>query len=91
MKDEQPGRPGHSVLSVPFGRRALSVTLGLIVSTSVLSAQEAQSTEPRIPPLESSDGINITKTLAHHPELADAWLTGRIPDFPEQCVGKGGL
>ncbi len=50
----------------------LPVIVGLIVSASALNAQ---STEPRIPPLESADGINITKTLAHHPALADAWLT----------------
>ncbi len=47
--------------------------LGLVVSTSALNAQEAQSTQPRIPPLESSDGLNISKTLAHHPALAEAW------------------
>ena len=76
MKEQLPTRARRSVRWIPLGRRALSVTLGLIVSTSVLSAQEAHSTEPRIPPLESSQGgINITKTLAHHPALAEAWLT----------------
>ena len=53
-----------------------AVILGLIVSNAALSAQGAQSTEPRIPPLESSQaGINISKTLAHHPTLAAAWTT----------------
>jgi 4-carboxymuconolactone decarboxylase len=75
MRNEPTALPRQLVRGIPLGRCALSVTLGLIVSTSVLSVQGAQSTEPRIQPLESADGINISKTLAHHPELADAWLT----------------
>ena len=53
--------------------RALVVVAGLVFQTVVVSGQEAESPEPRIPPLESADGLNITKTRAHHPELADAW------------------
>ncbi len=76
MRDQPPARARQSVRWIGRGRRALPVIVGLIVSTSALNAQEAQSTEPRIPPLESSEaGINITKTLAHHPVLADAWGT----------------
>ena len=76
MKDEPLGRPRHVRRWIPLGRRALSVTVGLILSTSVLGAQEAQSAEPRIPPLESAQaGINIIRTLAHHPTLAAAWTT----------------
>ncbi len=49
-------------------------------------AQEAESSAPRIPPLESADGINITKTLAHHPMLADRWLT-----FARYVLGESTL
>ena len=73
MMDQPPVRARHVVRWIGSGRWALAAVLGLIVSTSALHAQEAQATEPRIPPLESADGLNITKTLAHHPALADAW------------------
>ncbi len=53
--------------------RALVVVVGLVFPTAVVGGQEAESPEPRIPPFESADGLNIIKTLAHHPELADAW------------------
>ena len=53
--------------------RALRVTAGFVGCLMVSASVMAQSTEPRIPPLKSVDGLNITKTLAHHPELADAW------------------
>ena len=76
MKNQPPARPRQLVRWIPRWRLALSVTLALVVSTSVLTAQEAQSREPRIPPLESSQaGINIIRTLAHHPTLAEAWTT----------------
>ncbi len=76
MKDQPPARPRQLVPWIPLGRPAVAVILGVMISNSALNAQEAQSTEPRIPPLESSEaGINITKTLAHHPVLADAWGT----------------
>ncbi len=76
MKDQPPARARQLVPWIPLGRQALAVILGLMISNSALNAQEAQSTEPRIPPLESSGaGINITRTLAHHPVLADAWGT----------------
>tara|TARA_B100000029_G_scaffold303287_1_gene296108 strand:+ start:134 stop:670 length:537 start_codon:yes stop_codon:yes gene_type:complete len=45
------------------------VAVGLMVSTV------GQAQEPRIPPVESASGINITRTLAHHPDLSEAWLT----------------
>ena len=76
MQDQPPARARQFVPWIPLGRPAVAVILGVMISNSALNAQEAQSTEPRIPPLESSEaGINITKTLAHHPVLADAWGT----------------
>ena len=75
MKDQLPARFRHSIGWIRLGRLAGGLTLGLIVANLVLTGQGSQSTEPRIPPLESSDGINISKTLAHHPMLADAWGT----------------
>ena len=53
--------------------QAASMILALIFVAPPLLAQ---SKEPRIAPLESSDSpINIMKTLANHPELAEAWGT----------------
>ena len=72
MTNQQPHARAHHVARVPA--RVLTVLLGLLVTASALTA-EAQSGEPRIPPLESESGINITKTLAHHPTLAAAWTT----------------
>ena len=75
MRHQPPAQADQSLRWIARGRRALPVIVGLIMSTAALHAQEAPSTAPRIPPLESSDGINISKTLGHHPELADAWGT----------------
>ena len=66
MSREEPVKDHASI-------RALVVVAGLVFPTAVVGGQEAESPGPRIPPLESADGLNITKTLAHHPELADAW------------------
>ena len=57
------------------GRREALLALVVMVAVFTLNAPAAQDTSPRIPPLESADGINISKTLAHHPALSDAWLT----------------
>lgn len=73
MKDQASTRARQCIRCLSRGPRTLVVVVGLTASASALSGQEAPSTEPRIPPLESSDGLNITKTLAHHPALADAW------------------
>lgn len=75
-----------SVRSVPSRRpsgsarsRDAVLVLGLALLLAVPICLEAQlfapePTEPRIPPLESSDAsLNILKTLAHHPELVEAW------------------
>jgi len=70
MTNQPPARTHH----VPGCRRTLAVFLGLLVSASALNA-DGQSVEPRIPPLESAAGINVIKTLAHHPTLAEAWTT----------------
>ena len=56
-------------------RLGLGATLGRGFScVGGVVAQEAESSVPRIPPLESADGINITRTMAHHPVLAESWL-----------------
>ena len=87
MKDEPRARPCQWARWLPLGRKAISVPLGVIVSMAVLSAQEPQSTQPRIPPLESSQtGINIARTLAHHPALSEAWTT-----FANYVLGENTL
>ncbi len=54
---------------------AVLATAAVVVAASAAGAQDAPR-EPRIPPLATSDaGANITRTLAHHPDLAEAWLT----------------
>ena len=63
------GRAGSSRTRHPATAAVFLVT---IVAVSGLRAQEGP---PRIPPLESAEGINISRTLAHHPALSDAWLT----------------
>ena len=68
-------------------RLGLGATLGRgFACLGGVVAQEAESSAPRIPPLESADGINITKTLAHHPMLADRWLT-----FARYVLGESTL
>lgn len=57
------------------GRRThnrVTAAVFVIFTATGLGAQQAA---PRIPPLDSAEGINISKTLAHHPALSDAWLT----------------
>ncbi len=49
-------------------------TIAVVVVASAAGAQDAPR-EPRIPPLATADGANITRTLANHPDLAEAWLT----------------
>ena len=46
-----------------IGRIVAVAAVCLIVSVV------GQAQEPRIPPLESASGINISKTLANHPDL----------------------
>jgi alkylhydroperoxidase family enzyme len=61
------------------GRRApaRSLWLGLVlVAASAARAQLQQPNPPapRIPPLQSSEAqLNIMKTMANHPKLAEAW------------------
>ena len=52
-----------------IGRIVAVAAVCLIVSVV------GQAQEPRIPPLESASGINISKTLANHPDLSAPWLT----------------
>ena len=67
----------------PTGRRSLRArraAAALAVAITVAAAAPALAQEapapPRIPPLESvEEGINITRTLANHPALAEAWLS----------------
>ena len=55
-------------------RCAAVLATAAVVAASAAGAQDAPR-EPRIPPLASADGANITRTLANHPDLAEAWLT----------------
>ncbi len=55
-------------------QRCAVVLAAVVFAASAAGAQDAPR-EPRIPPLETADGANITRTLAHHPDLAEAWLT----------------
>ena len=45
------------------------------VAFCLMATLVGQAQEPRIPPVESASGINITRTLANHPDLSEAWLT----------------
>lgn len=56
------------------GCAAVLATAAVVVFAGAADAQDA-TPEPRIPPLATADGANITRTLAHHPDLAEAWLT----------------
>ena len=54
--------------------RTVAVALGLALVASSLSAQwTRRETEPRIPPVESVESINLIQTLSHHPPLMEAW------------------
>lgn len=60
-------------------RRASASPAVLLAAAFVLAAAVPAGAQdappPRIPPLESvEEGINITRTLANHPALAEAWL-----------------
>ncbi len=59
------------------GRRTRHPVLAAVFLLAVFTVAElgAQEGAPRIPPLETAEGINISKTLAHHPTLSAAWLT----------------
>lgn len=52
---------------------AIASLLGILAAPP-LEAQQGRAREPRIAPLESAEGINIMRTLANHPALAEAWL-----------------
>ena len=56
-------------------RQRCAVVLAAVVFAASAAAAQDAPREPRIPPLETADGANITRTLAHHPDLAEAWLT----------------
>lgn len=54
----------------------IALLVVVLVGVGVGNAQESNSENPRIAPLGSSEsGINITRTLENHPDLAKAWLT----------------
>ena len=68
-----PPRRRPSSPAVPRAAALLAAAM-LAGAPAVARAQEAPA-PPRIPPLESvEEGINITRTLANHPALAEAWL-----------------
>ncbi len=55
---------------------ATFVVSSLVAGPAAMNAQlfDREAAEPRIAPLESSESpLNILKTLANHPELAEAW------------------
>ena len=52
----------------------LMLALALVSSAATAQFQVPEPTTPRIPPLASSESpLNISKTLANHPKLAEAW------------------
>lgn len=54
--------------------RAVAVLVAA-VAVAAVPALAQEEAPPRIPPLDSvEEGINITRTLANHPALAEAWL-----------------
>ena len=62
--------------SLPVALLPLLVVSCIVSSPAAMDAQlfDREATNPRIAPLESSDSpLNIIKTLANHPELAEAW------------------
>ena len=91
IKKGIPWKTNHSLAGVNglAGLPGWGWALPLVVASLAwggVVAQEAESSAPRIPPLESADGVNITKTLAHHPMLADRWLT-----FARYVLGESTL
>lgn len=56
--------------------RAVAVLVAAVaVAVAAVPALAQEEAPPRIPPLDSvEEGINITRTLANHPALAEAWL-----------------
>lgn len=56
--------------------RAVAVLVAAAaVAVAAVPALAQEEAPPRIPPLDSvEEGINITRTLANHPALAEAWL-----------------
>ena len=77
MTDSQTGSPFASPRR--RSRRACSAVAVLAAAVALAAAAAPAPAQepapPRIPPLESvEEGINITRTLAHHPALAEAWL-----------------
>ena len=59
------------------GGRLIAPLMALLLvagSASLVAQPPPAPAEPRVPPLESSQSeLNIIKTLANHPELAEAW------------------
>jgi len=68
-----PPTPG----SAPWRRPLPALVVGMALAGAAAQAQfqPPAPTSPRIPPLASSESpLNISKTLANHPKLAEAWL-----------------
>ena len=74
MKDQTLAGWRRWACRISLGSWALALLVVASFAGAAVVAQEAESSAPRIPPLASVEGINITKTLAHHPALADNWL-----------------
>ncbi|MCY4659869.1 MAG: carboxymuconolactone decarboxylase family protein [Acidobacteria bacterium] len=59
----------------PRARRAVALLVAAAAIAAAAPAAAQEEAPPRIPPLESvEEGINIIRTLANHPALAEAWL-----------------
>ena len=61
--------------SSPAVRRTAALLAAAVLAGAPAVARAQEDPPPRIPPLASvEEGINITRTLANHPALAEAWL-----------------
>ena len=72
---EIPSRPAPPCRRPLRARRAVALLAAAVALAGTAPALAQEAAPPRIPPLESvEEGINITRTLANHPALAEAWL-----------------
>lgn len=71
----RPAPPRRRRPSSPAVRRTAAFLAAAVLAGASAVARAQEAPPPRIPPLESvEEGINITRTLANHPALAEAWL-----------------
>ena len=71
----RPSPPRRPRPSSPAVRRTAALLAAAVLAGAPAVARAQEDPPPRIPPLASvEEGINITRTLANHPALAEAWL-----------------